>query len=85
MKQIIDSLFQAIQSLIESIIQMISSIQGILTLVPTALFVGDLVTNGKVGFINYALEVLTKIVNVLQTGGWEMVVVLLLIVYLIKK
>ncbi len=85
MKQIFDSFFLAIQSLIQNIMTLLSSVPGLLALVPTVLLLSDLFMKGKLGFISYAITVLSKLVAVIKTGSWELAVVLLLLIYLVKK
>ena len=85
MKQILDSFFTALQNLLESIFSILSNVKNILILTPAILLVSDLVAKGQLGFVSYMLSIVGQLVTVVKTGGWEIIIVFLLLAYLFKK
>ena len=77
--------FAALQSLLQNIFTILSNVKSLLFMTPAFLFVIDLALKGQMGFINYMLQVMGQLFAVVKSGGWEIVIVFLLLTYLFKK
>ena len=78
-------ILNSIQSLINQIVSQLASIKGAVSLILTAVFVLDLLTNGSTGATAFALSTAKQIVAIVKGGGWEFIVALLVVTQTIKK
>ena len=77
--------FSTLISLLQSVFNQLKDVKKALLLVLGVLLVLDLVTAGSFGFIAYILENLSKIILLVKSAGWHVLLFVVLLIVVLRK
>ena len=80
-----NNLFSTVNSLLQSIFNQLRNVKSALALVLGVFFVLDLVTSGSFSFIAYILVNVSKIVLLVKSAGWQVLLFVVVLIGVFKK
>ena len=80
-----NNFFSTLNSLLESILSQLKDVRRALLLVLGVLLVLDLVTSGSFGFIAYILANVSKIILLVKSAGWQVLLFVVVLIAILRK
>jgi len=89
LKALPSKLLDILTKFIDGIANQVSTSKGAVTLLIIIVVVADILLKGSVGVIGFTVDqakiILTAIANVLKAGGWQLIIIALILVMLKKN
>ena len=85
MTTLTNNFFSTLNSLLESILSQLKDVRRALLLVLGVLLVLDLVTSGSFGFIAYILANVSKIILLVKSAGWQVLLFVVVLIAILRK
>ena len=80
-----NNLFSTLNSLLQSVFNQLKDIRRALLLVLGVLLVLDLVTSGSFGFIAYILANVSKIILLVKSAGWQVLLFVIVLISVFRR